>query len=330
VRILVSGAGGFLGQSVVEQLLQRGHSVRAIVRPSSVAPRWEGDDVEIFRADLRTSGNLAEAFNSVDTAVHLAAAVTGNEDLQFASTVVGTERFLDAMGKSSTKRLIHISSIAVYDWSSARSVMDEETPLVNKIYEMGGYTIAKVWQERLVSRAAHMNGWHVTIMRPGFIWGPGHADIAGMGRQFGRLYLTFGTRTRLPLSHVLNCSDCIVLAIVTPTKGNKIVNVVDDDDVSVWRYVSEFRRRSGKSGVIVPIPYHMGHGLAKLAMITSQAAFGSKGKLPSLLVPRRFESQFKPLRFSNQKIKNELGWSQRYSFKQCLETTFGSLQKAQQ
>jgi UDP-glucose 4-epimerase len=326
VRILVSGAGGFLGQFVVEQLLQRGHNVRAIVRPGSVVPRWEGD-VEIFRADLRTSGNLAEAFNDVDTVVHLAAAVTGNEDLQFASTVVGTERFLDAMAKSSTKRLIHISSIAVYDWSSARRVMDEETPLASNIYELGGYTVAKVWQERLVSRAAHKNGWDVTIMRPGFIWGPGHADIAGAGRKIGRIYLIFGARTRLPLSHVLNCSECIVIAIEAQLKGNEVFNVLDDDDVSVWRYVSEFRRRSGRSGFIVAVPYRIGYGLAKLALFTSRAAFGSRGKLPSLLVPKRFESQFKPLRFSNQKIRKKLGWTQRYSFSQCLEATFGSQQR---
>ena len=322
MRILVSGAGGFLGRYVVERLLERGHSVRAIVRSGSTSPAWRGD-VEMFPADLRVSGNLSQAFDGVDAVLHLAAAVSGTEDAQFASTVVGTERFLEAMAHSSVKRLVHVSSIAVYDWSSAERLMDEGTPIVDNMYEMGGYTIAKVWQERLVLRAAHDNDWDVTVMRPGFIWGPDHAQIAGMGRQFGRAYFTFGLFTRLPLSHVMNCADCLVHALETPSQGKSIFNVIDGDDVRVWRYVREYRRRSGNPGFVVPIPYRIGLALAKLATMTSRMAFGAKGKLPSLLMSRRFKSQFKPIRFSNEKLKRELGWKQPYSFNQCLDLTYG-------
>ena len=321
MRVLVSGAGGFLGRFVVQRLLERGHSVRAIVRPSFAALLWEGD-VEIFRADLRVSGILSEAFNGVDAVIHLAAAVAGSEDVQFASTVVGTERFLEAMARSSTRRFIHVSSIAVYDWSRVRRTMDEETPLVNDVYEMGGYTIAKVWQERLVVRAAKENDWDLTIMRPGFIWGPGHGRIAGMGRQFGRIYLTFGLLTLLPLSEVRNCADCLVLALETPLPGTHIFNVFDSDGVRMLRYVSEYKRRSLQRGMILPIPYRLGLGIATLAKWASQLAFGKKGKLPSLLMPRRYESQFKPINFSNEKLKRELGWVQRYTFSESLNFTF--------
>ncbi len=321
MKALVTGAGGFLGRFVVEKLLQRGHSVRAIVRPRSTAPAW-GGDVEIFPADLRVGANLSLALDGVDAVIHLAAATSGSEDVQFASSVVGTERFLGAMAQSSVKRLVHISSIAVYDWSSIRGIMDEMSPVAKNIYEMGAYTMAKVWQERLVTRSASSSGWDLTIMRPGFIWGPGHSQIAGMGRQSGRLYFTFGLGTRLPLSHVLNCADSIVLALETPLHGIHSFNVFDADDVRVRRYVAEYRRRSGKPGWIVPIPYRAGLGLATLAAMTSRAAFGKRGKLPSLLMPRRFESQFKPIRFSNEKLRRELGWVQPYSFQQCLDFTY--------
>ncbi|MHC4996361.1 MAG: NAD(P)H-binding protein, partial [Planctomycetota bacterium] len=54
MRVLVTGAGGFLGTRVVASLLERGHAVRAMVRPASDVSRhgW-GDRVEVFRADLR-------------------------------------------------------------------------------------------------------------------------------------------------------------------------------------------------------------------------------------------------------------------------------------
>jgi nucleoside-diphosphate-sugar epimerase len=321
MKVLVTGGGGFLGRSVVDRLLERGHAVRAIVRPSSPRPRWP-DTVEVFRADLRVEKDLAPAFNGVDAVLHLAAATTGNEDLQFASTVVATERFLDAMAKSAVKRLVHVSSLVVYDWSKARSCMDETTPLENDPYAMGGYTIAKIWQERVVSRIAKTHSWDLTIVRPGFIWGFDHTQIAGMGRQFGRIYLLFGPFTRLPLCHVDNCADCLVTAIENPTASGEIFNAIDNDDIRVWRYVREYARRTGQRGLLLPVPYRVGLGVAQLAALTSRWLFGSKGKLPSLLTPRRFESQFKPIRFNNRKVKSVLNWTPRLSFEECLEASF--------
>src|SRR5690348_1110877 len=107
MKVLVSGGGGFLGRAVVACLLERGHAVRAIVRPSSQKPPWP-DTVEVFRADLRVEEDLAPAFDGVDAVLHLAAATSGNEDTQFSSTVVATERFLEAMSKSTVKRLVHV------------------------------------------------------------------------------------------------------------------------------------------------------------------------------------------------------------------------------
>ncbi len=321
MKILVSGAGGFLGRSVVNRLLEKGHEVRAIMRPSSPRPLWP-DSIEVFRADLRVQADLVAVFDGVDAVLHLAAATSGSEDIQFASTVVATERFLDAMAKSTVKRLVHVSSLVVYDWSKARSSMDETTPLEHNPYSMGGYTIAKIWQERLVSRFAKKHSWDLTIVRPGFIWGAGHAQIAGMGRQFGRIYLLFGPLTRLPLSHVDNCADCLVVAVENPAASGEIFNVIDSDDVRVWRYVMEYARRSGQRGLLLPLPYRLGLGVAQLAALTSRTLFGKKGKLPSLLTPRRFESQFKPIRFSNQKVRSILNWKPRLSFTQSLDASF--------
>lgn len=182
MKVLVTGAGGFLGRHVVDQLLERGHYVRAIIRPASAAPNWK-NYVEIFRADLRSRDDFSSAFEGIDAVLHLAAATSGSEDAQFASSVVATEIFLAAMARSSVKRLIHVSSFVVYDWASAKGTLDENTPLVSEPYRMGGYTIAKVWQERVVNRLAQKHSWDLTIARPGFIRGssmPKLQEWAGM------------------------------------------------------------------------------------------------------------------------------------------------------
>jgi UDP-glucose 4-epimerase len=202
--------------------------------------------------------------------------------------------------------------------------MDEQTPLLVYPYGMGAYAIAKVWQERIVSRYANSNSWKLTILRPGFIWGAGNAQIAGMGRRLGKIYLMFGPLTRLPLCHVINCADCLVTAAEKPESAATTFNVIDGDDIRVWRYVREYARRSGEGGIMVPVPYRMGLGIAYLASFTSRTLFGKKGKLPSLLTPRRFESQFKPIRFSNRKVTEVLKWAPIFNFNECLKSSFPS------
>lgn len=323
MRVLVSGAGGFLGRQVVEHLLKDGHRVRAIIRPTAKVPAWPAN-VEIYKADLRVPKSLPDAFDGVDAVIHLAAATSGSEDLQFTSTVIGTENLLNAMAQTPVKRLIHVSSLVVYDWSRAKAIMDEDTPLRKEMYDLGGYTIAKIWQERVVTKLAAKCSWDLTIMRPGFVWGPAHAEVAGMGRQFGRLRLMFGPFTRLPLTYVDNCADCLVAALANPASIGQTFNVIDSEDIRVWRYVREHAAGGGKHSLLLPLPYHVGLAGAHLASFASRLLFGKKGKLPSLLVPSRYESQFKPLRFSNRKLKELLDWAPPLSFEKCLSETYGT------
>lgn len=321
MKVLVTGAGGFLGQHIIEALQARGHSVRALIRPAAAEPN-SSSPLEIIRADLRNVDNLMSAFDGMDAVIHAAAGTAGNEDAQFASSVIGTERFVKAMAQSRVKRLVLISSLVVYDWSRAKRELTEETSLESRLYDMGPYTIAKVWQERVVAQYASVHGWDLTIMRPGFLWGRGHAAIAGMGRHFGRIYLLFGPFTRLPLSHVINCADCIVTALECPAAIGETLNVIDDDQIRVWRYVREYAKGTQQPGFFVPIPYFVGLGLAQLASMASRLLFGKRGKLPSLLVPRRFEAQFKPIRFSTRKLRKTLAWRPLLSFRDCLASTY--------
>lgn len=289
MRVLVTGAGGFLGQHVVANVAQRGHNVRAAIRPASPVPLWP-ENVQTLFADLRIPNGIKSALAHIDAVIHLAAATSGSEDMQFSSTVVGTENLLNAIAKSSVKRIIHVSSLVVYDWSTVRGVMDEKTPLHSDLYEMGGYTIAKVWQERIVRRAASAHSWQLTVLRPGFIWGPRKAEIAGMGRRRGRIHVLIAPFARLPLCHVVNCADCIGAALERPEAIGETFNVTDGDDIRVWRYARDHARGTGCRVLFLPVPYRFGYAIARFALFASRSIFGQKGKLPSLLVPRRFES----------------------------------------
>ena len=321
MRALVTGANGFLGRHVVAALLARGHAVRALVRPSAdLGPLgWPGE-VETFRADLRASDRLEAAFEGVDVAIHLAAAVSGGEDAMFASTVAGTERLLAAMARSACRRLVLASSFAVYDWSRIRGTLDEGSPLEEgaDLYERDGYTVAKAWQERITRRAAAAHGWDLTVLRPGFIWGRDHAFFASLGQQVGRVWLVVGPTSFTPTTHVENCADLFAVAAAHPRARGETFNVVDGEGARIWSFLGDALRRSGERGLRIPVPYALAYGVVRLAY---DHLFDRNPRLPHVLVPCRLEGRLKPLRFSTRKAREVLSWTPPLSYEECLART---------
>ena len=323
MRVLVTGASGFLGQHVVRALLDKAAEVRAMVRPATnIDPLDWPSSVEVFRADLRASDNLADAFDGIDVVVHLAAVVSGGDDAQFAGTVAGTERLLQTMAASSCRRLVLCSSFSVYNFSAARGTLNEDSPLheVPDVYARDGYTIAKWWQERVTRRISEQHGIELTVLRPGFIWGRGNSYLAALGQRLGRHHLVIGPMTRIPMTHVENCADVFALAALDPRAAGKTLNVVDGPGERIWTYLSDYMRGSGEKGRRLPIPFWPSLLSVRLAKAT---VFRRAAKVPSILIPERFESRLKPLRFDNRRLRETLDWTPPFSYRECLAKTYG-------
>lgn len=308
MKVLVTGAAGFLGSRVVSQLLDHGHVVRVLLRPASAgAPaEWRGR-AKVVHADLRAAPHLAEAFKDIDVLVHLAATVRGSPEAQFAGTVSATERLLHAMCQAnSAKHVVLAGSCAVYDWSTARGILNEDTPLEPSLYDRDGYTIAKTWQERVVRRIAEENGWTLTILRPGLIYGPGAVRAGSAGIPLGRHFLVIAPLSRLRLTHVKNCAAAFVEAAEKRVTGT--FNIIDDEEVSAWRYVGRLLD-ADRGAIRLPMPYFLGLAIAHLATFTSRVLFPpSGGKLPGLLRPAHYRARFRPMRYDIRRAKQGLGW----------------------
>jgi UDP-glucose 4-epimerase len=325
MRILVTGASGFLGRRLVAALVQNGHAIRALVRPGrSFDSQGCSSAVELFRADLDTTEDLAPAFEGVDVLVHLAAAMTGDERRMFAASVNGTERLLASMVGSSCRRIVLASTFAVYDWSAISSVLDEDSPLETDsgLALRDAYAMTKSHQERVTRRLSTEYGWGLTVLRPGYIWGRGRPDIAACSVRVGRINFVIGPATRLPLTHVENCADLFVKAATDPRAVGKTFNVVDGPGETIWTYVGDHLRHSGERGIRVPLAYTLVSAAVK---VSYGAGLNRVTRLPSLLVPRRFEARLKPLLYSNQRAHEELGWQPRLSYSDCMKLTYSTI-----
>ncbi len=137
MKLLVTGANGFLGKRVVAAALEKGHNVVAMLRPASKMPaEWSDPQgnvkfstLEVVNADLRSARGLSDCLQDVDTVLHLAAAKSGDLYAQLAGTVVATENLLNAMKAAGTRRIVHISTFSVYNYQGIRGTLDENSPL---------------------------------------------------------------------------------------------------------------------------------------------------------------------------------------------------------
>jgi nucleoside-diphosphate-sugar epimerase len=321
MKALVTGAGGFLGARVVAALLEHGHAVRAVLRPAGGAPPAEWRNrAEVVRADLRAGAGLESLFDGVDVLVHLAAVVRGTPEAQFVGTVVATERLLEAMKSvATTKRVVLASSCSVYGWSRAGRLLSEDSPLEDSPYERDGYTVAKIWQERIVRRFADENGWALTVLRPGFIYGPGAVAAGGAGIDLGRLFLVVAPFARLRLTHVDNCAAAFAAAAEKEGAVGAF-NLIDEERVSAWRYAAKLL--AGKPAWRVPVPYVAGLATAYLAALTSRIFFPPRGgKLPGFLKPRHYMARFKPVGYDSRRAREALDWQPQARFSSEAEIT---------
>ncbi len=329
MRLLITGASGFLGRFVVAEAVRRGHDVRALVRPASVIDDLAAlrhPAIEQVRIDLRSPVGLDEALGGVDAVLHLAASKAGDIYTQYAGTVVATENLLAAMARSRVTKIIAISSFAVYDYIRLRSwsTITEDSPLARTFPARDEYSHTKLVQENLIRNAAAAHGWDFAILRPGAIIGPDNLWTARLGLSASpKRWLRIGWFSLVPVSYVENCAEAVLLAAEKSGPMALTLNVFDDRCPTQARYCGEVLRRTQPRPRSLVIPWTAARVLARLAAITNRVAFGGRAKLPSILIPARLHARFKPLRYSNRRLHEALGWSQRYSLAESLDRSMG-------
>lgn len=289
-----------------------------MVRPMSAGRGGWPDGVTEVAGDLRQRGPWTDGLARVDAVVHCAAAF-GDLASQLAGTVLATENLLSAL-PGGVRRIVHVSSLSVYDFDAPRGTLDETTPLETQPLRRDAYTQTKLMQEQLVRDFAERRGTGLVVVRPGAIYGPGKDWDAGTGLKVGRLDLIFAPLSRMRLIHVDNCADAIVAALVAPLDGPLTVNLIDPEQPSHWRYHALARAAGVPTGLAVPVPYVVVLGLGLAARIASRLFFRGKARLPELFDLPRQRVRWRPLRYPADRARQQLGWISRRDLRAGVAT----------
>ena len=320
--ILITGAAGFIGSRLVENLLDRGYrNLRCFARPSSAGGRIEALSdlhrdrarIEVFKGNLLSPEDCAAATKDVAVIFHLAAA-RGEKSFPdaFMNSVVTTRNLLEAsLLHGCLLRFVNVSSFVVYTNMQKPTwrLLDESCPIEKHPAQRGdAYCFAKVKQEEIVTEYGKKFGLPYVIVRPGYVYGPGNEGITGrVGIGTFGVFLHLGGSNRVPFTYVDNCADAIALAGLKQGVDGEVFNVVDDNLPSSRQFLRQYKRsvRPFKS---IYVPHALSYGLCYLWELYSK---WSEGQLEPTFNRRIWHSYWKKSRYSNAKIKMRLGWMQK-------------------
>ena len=334
MKILITGAGGFLGCAVVRRLLEDGYrDFRCLVRDPSkqgklraIGAEFPDARMEIVRGNLNSPADAQRAADGIDTIFHLASAMKGSAADMVLNSVVASRNLLDAAAGRRPLRIVLVSSFGVYGVGGLGrgALVNEDTPLEPRPAQRDPYSFTKLRQELLFHEYARERGFELVVLRPGVIYGPGGGHIsARVGLNLFGLFLHLGRGNRLPITYVENCAAAIVVAGLAPDSAGKVFNVHDDDLPTCRQYLRQYKQQVRKIRSI-PVPYPV---LMLLSRAVAWYHRRSRGQLPAIFTPYKTASTWGGNRFDNSRLK-AAGWRQTVPTQEALARTFAAFRAA--
>lgn len=321
--VLVTGAGGFLGGSLLRRLVQEGAKVRAGVRR---IPKYPVPGVDYLAGDLGDPEYVDILVARVDIVFHVGAAMKGSPADFQRGTVVGTRNVIDACLKHNVQRVVYVSSLSVLEQAVRHAGKVTETwPLEPHAELRGAYTQTKLEAERMVVAAANEQGLPAFIIRPGGIFGPGAepSSPAGSFAMFGRWIVVGSGSLPLPLVYVDDVVDALLLGSSRSGLEGKLINLVDPAVVTQREFVKIVRGAKPN----IKVAY-----VPKSVLMTAAVGIEALGRLLKRSVPlsRYRIRSIRPLRnFDQTAAQEQLGWTPRVGVSEGLRRTFAISQTVQ-
>lgn len=178
MKILVTGANGFLGSWVTKALVKEGHEVFALVRPHADLSELDGVACKYIHGDVTDITSLLEAINGMDSVFHLAGVIAYKKSqraLMEKVNVQGTANVIEVCREKNVRRLVYLSSVvAIGAGFTEKDILTEDSPYNISHLDLG-YFETKRKAEQIVKAACDRNEIDAVIINPSTIYGGGDA-----------------------------------------------------------------------------------------------------------------------------------------------------------
>lgn len=266
MRVLVTGATGFLAQHLIPALQVRGHEVRGLVLPSGNAGWLNFRGVEVSIGDVRDPSSLMPAMRGVDAVFHLAAAIGVRRPMReyVSVNVTGTGNVCRAALEAGVSRLVHVSSTSVYKQGLSTAVAEDAplSPLPDP------YPLTKAVGDCLVQNFIREYKLPACIVRTCTVFGPG--DDLNFGRIADRLLANRGIiigsgRNSVPFVYVGDLVQGLLLTLEHPRAEGQVYNIADEKPQSQEDLLGIIAEEIGARPPHRHVPYSMLYGTAYVA-----------------------------------------------------------------
>jgi nucleoside-diphosphate-sugar epimerase len=216
MKLLVTGATGFLGSTLVPMLREEGHDVRVLVRSGLPFP-----DADVVKGDVRDPDSVRRALAGVDGLYHLAGLVSrdpADARKMYDLHVEGTRNLLTAAAHSGLRRIVLASSSGTIGVSRVRRVATEEDDYPIEAVGNWPYYLSKIYEEKIAIEFSR-RGLPLVILNPSLLLGPGDARMSSTQDIFRFLMGRIPVMPRGGISFV-DVRDAAKAFVAALTRGN--------------------------------------------------------------------------------------------------------------
>lgn len=309
--LFLTGGTGLIGSHVAELWADRDRPVRCLVRPDSDTRHLEELGCELVIGDLTDPDSLRGAADGCRSAVH-SAAILGSEapwERYRAVNVAGTQNVVAECLRAGLRRLVHVSTVAVYGHPAdhSRLPIDESSPTDLPVPEWALYERSKRQAEQVIRRSGGSDlGW--TILRPDLVMGERDRQFTPRVMRHVRRALVpqVGDGSNdLPVVYAGNVATAAWAAASSRRARGRAYNVTDDGRLTQHQLLATAAERAESGGRLVPVPEAVLRAGARAVSALSELL--PRGLLDSS--PRRrlwFLAHDDP--FDDSRIREELDW----------------------
>lgn len=309
MKILITGANGFVGSAVLRLLIKQGHQVRALVRPGSDRRNFIGIELEVVEGDLTDTASLESAVEGCDILFHIAADYRlwlPDPDAMYKTNVDGTRNLIIAATRANVERIVYTSSVATLGINKDGTPSDETTP-VNLEDMIGHYKRSKYLAEQEVDKLVKEMSSPVVIVNPSTPVGPRDIKPTPTGRivlDTIRHRMPAYVDTGLNIVHVDDVAEGHLLALEKGNIGERYI--LGGDNMSLANILEYICLDQGIKPPTIKLPHNLVLPIAwmmeRIANITN---IEPRATIEGVRMSKKM------MFFSSDKAKEKLGYQSR-------------------